>query len=69
MNDLDETGKPVILNPFSWFYEHICKHVSTDLRIGSLLYAVILIFSTGQSVIYWIKRKSTLKSRYVFEVK
>jgi predicted acyltransferase len=44
INDIDEQGKAIILNPFSWFYEHICKHVATDLRIGSLLYAIILIF-------------------------
>ena len=44
INDINEKGAAIILNPFSWFYEHICKHVSADLRIGSLLYAVILIF-------------------------
>jgi predicted acyltransferase len=44
INDINEKGEPIILNPFSWFYEHICKHVANDLRIGSLLYAIILIF-------------------------
>ena len=42
--DFYASGKSIFLNPFSWFYEHICKNVSSDLRIGSLLYAVILIF-------------------------
>ncbi|MFY7964246.1 MAG: acyltransferase family protein [Chitinophagaceae bacterium] len=42
--DVDEAGKAITLNPLSWFYEHICKHVASDLRIGSLLYAIILIF-------------------------
>ena len=44
INDIGEKSEPIILNPFSWFYEHICKNVATDLRIGSLLYAIILIF-------------------------
>lgn len=49
ISDVDEKGQPVFLNPFTWFYEHICKNiVSTDLRFGSLLYAIILIF------FYWV---------------
>lgn len=40
-------GKPVYLSPLSWFYEHLCKPISADLRNGSLLYAVILI------LFYW----------------
>ena len=42
--DIDDHNKPIFLNPFSWFYEHICKNIATDLRIGSLIYAIILIF-------------------------
>jgi predicted acyltransferase len=44
INDVDDTGNPIFLTPLSWFYHHICKNISTDLRVGSLLYAVILIF-------------------------
>ena len=44
INEVNEKGQPIVLTPFTWFYEHICKHVTTDLRIGSLLYAIILIF-------------------------
>lgn len=44
ISDFDDSGKPIFLNPLSWFYNHICKNISTDLRVGSLLYAVILIF-------------------------
>src|SRR5690606_1857374 len=39
----DATGRPVYLNPFGWFYEHICKPVSSNLKNGSLLYAVCMI--------------------------
>jgi predicted acyltransferase len=45
---LDANGQPGYLSPFSWFYEHICKNVSTDLRVGSLLYAIALI------IFYWL---------------
>lgn len=46
---LNAQGKPIFLSPFSWFYEHICKNVvPTDLRIGSLLYALIMI------AFYWL---------------
>ena len=44
INDINEKGEHIILTPFTWFYEHICKHIATDLRIGSLMYAIILIF-------------------------
>jgi len=54
--DFDATGKPIFLNPFSWFYEHACKNVSSDLRIGSLLYAVILIFFYW-SICYFLDKK------------
>lgn len=48
ITEIDSTGKPVTLNPFSWFYEHCCKNiVTTDLRFGSLLYAILLI------LFYW----------------
>jgi len=57
-----KTGKPVYLPPFGWFYEHVCKNVFTsDLRVGSLLYALIMI------AFYWLivyildKRKIYIK--------
>ncbi len=41
-------GKPVYTSAFPWFYEHICKNIATDLRVGSLLYAIIMI------LFYWL---------------
>ena len=41
-------GKPVYTSPFPWFYENICKPLSQDLRVGSLVYALAMI------VMYWI---------------
>lgn len=37
------TGKPNFISPLNWFYEHICKNISTDLRVGSMIYALIMI--------------------------
>ncbi len=62
INDhLDEKGNPVYLSAFGWFYEHICKNISADLRVGSMVYAVSLI------IFYWLivyildKRKIYIK--------
>ena len=54
--DTDNLGKPIFLNPFSWFYEHICKNIATDLRVGSLVYAIILIFFYW-SICYFLDKK------------
>ncbi len=48
INSISETGKPVYVSPFGWFYEHVCKNVSGDLRNGSLLYALCII------TFYWL---------------
>jgi predicted acyltransferase len=49
------------LTPFGWFYEHVCKNVSTDARIGSLLYAILLLLFYWL-IVYWLnKRKIYIK--------
>ena len=40
------TGK--FLSPFAWFYEHVCKNIGEDLRLGSFVYAIIMI------LFYWL---------------
>ena len=40
-------GKTTYLSPFGWFYEHVCKNISSDLRAGSFLYALCMI------AMYW----------------
>lgn len=47
-NGTDESGKQLYTSPFGWFYEHVCKNVAPDLRVGSLLYALITI------AFYWV---------------
>jgi len=49
INDhLDKDGKPVYLSPFGWFYEHVCKNIAADLKVGSLVYALVMI------AFYWL---------------
>ena len=38
-----QTGLPVYTSPLPWFYEHVCKPVSSNLKNGSLLYAICMI--------------------------
>ena len=60
-NGLGENGKPIYVSPFGWFYEHVCKNVSVNLKNGSLLYALLII------IFYWLivyildKRKIYIK--------
>lgn len=59
---MNEKGEPIFLNPFTWFYEHVCKHIiATDLRFGSLLYAIILIFFYWAICYFLDKKKIYIK--------
>jgi len=35
--------KPVYTNALNWFYEHVCKNINSDLRVGSFVYAICFI--------------------------
>jgi len=39
----DEKGQPIYISALPWFYEHICKNINSDLRVGSFLYALCFI--------------------------
>ena len=57
INDhLDAKGKPVYLSAFGWFYEHVCKNISNDLRVGSLVYALVMI-AFYWLIVYWMDKK------------
>jgi len=43
VDHIDEKGKPVYTNALPWFYEHVCKNINKDLRVGSFLYALCFI--------------------------
>ena len=43
VDHVDEKGEPVYTSALPWFYQHVCKNIATDLRVGSLLYALCII--------------------------
>ncbi|MGN6618847.1 MAG: acyltransferase family protein [Ilyomonas sp.] len=47
-NGRNVAGNTTYVSPFGWFYEHICKPISSDLRDGSLFYSVCLI------IFFWL---------------
>jgi predicted acyltransferase len=46
-NGINDKGEAAFLTPFGWFYEYICKPVSSNLNTGSLVYAIAMI------LMYW----------------
>jgi len=45
---MDINGKINYSSPLSWFYEHLCKPIAVDERIGSLVFALTTVF------FYWL---------------
>ena len=43
-------------SPLPWFYEHVCKPISSNLNMGSLIYALITVLFYW-SISYWLDRK------------
>ncbi len=61
VDHVDEKGAPVYTNALPWFYQHICKDVANDLRIGSLLYALCMIAFMGLLAYFLDKKKIYIK--------
>ena len=60
-NGVSDSGKPTYTNAFSWFYTNVCDPISADPRVGSLLYAIIMI-TFYWSLAWWLdKRKIYIK--------
>ncbi len=53
---VDENGNAFYTTPLEWFYEHVCMHVSVNLKNGSLLYAITTVIFFW-SICYWLDRK------------
>jgi predicted acyltransferase len=49
-------GKKVYTSFFPWFYEKVCKNIATDLRVGSLFYALCMI-AFFWLIVYWMDKK------------
>ena len=47
VDHVDDKGEKVYTSALPWFYEHVCKNIATDIRIGSLLYALCMIAFMG----------------------
>jgi len=56
VDHIDEKGEPVYTNALPWFYQNVCKDVASDLRIGSLLYALCMIAFMG-TIAYLLDKK------------
>ncbi len=54
----DAAGKISYTSPFGWFYEHVCAHTFRDPRMGSLLYALVMIGMYW--VIGWVMDKNKI---------
>ncbi len=48
IDHVDVNGKMIYTSPLPWFYDHICKPVSANLKNGSLFYALCMI------AFYWL---------------
>jgi predicted acyltransferase len=53
---MGDDGKPIYLSPLPWFYEYVCKPISSNLKIGSLFYALCLI-AFYWLIVYWMDKK------------
>jgi len=52
----DAAGKTSYDSPLPWFYQHVCMPVTSNLKISSLLYALITV-TFYWLIAYWLDRK------------
>ncbi|MBS1920180.1 MAG: DUF5009 domain-containing protein [Bacteroidetes bacterium] len=53
---VDQSGKPVYIDPWHWFYINICAKIPGDPRIGSLAFAISFIIFMW-AICYWMDKK------------
>ncbi|MEO7046627.1 MAG: DUF5009 domain-containing protein, partial [Ferruginibacter sp.] len=58
---IDEKGVSGFITPFGWFYEHVCKNIAADPRIGSEFYALCMIAFYWLIVYFMDKKKIYIK--------
>jgi predicted acyltransferase len=61
VDHVDDEGKKVYTSALPWFYQHVCKPVSDNLKNGSLLYAICMIIFYWLIVYYLDKKKIYIK--------
>jgi predicted acyltransferase len=52
----DGQGLPILTSPLPWYYEHVCKPISGNLKNGSLLFAIITVLLYW-TFAYWLDKK------------
>ena len=61
IDHIDENGKTIYTSALPWFYQHVCKPVSANLKNGSLLYAICMIIFYWLIVYFMDKKKVYIK--------
>ncbi len=56
VDHISPEGKKVYTSAFPWFYQHICKPVSDNLKNGSLLYALCMI-TLMWVIVWWLDKR------------
>ncbi len=56
ISHIGEDGVSGFITPFGWFYEHVCKNIAADPRIGSEFYALCMI-AFYWLIVYFMDRK------------
>jgi predicted acyltransferase len=49
-------GKPTYLSPFGWFYDYVCQPLFSNLKNGSLFYAICMI-AFYWLIVWWMDKK------------
>jgi predicted acyltransferase len=52
----DALGNTIYLSPFGWFYEYICHPLFSNLKNGSLFYAICMI-TFYWVIVWWMDKK------------
>lgn len=53
---VDAEGRTIFTSFFPWFYHHLCKPVSENLKLGSLLYALCIV-TLMWLIAWWMDKK------------
>jgi predicted acyltransferase len=61
VDHVDEKGENVYTSALPWFYQHVCKDISSDLRIGSFMYAICFITFFALLAYFLDKKKIYIK--------
>lgn len=61
VDHIDDKGQKVYTSTLPWFYQHVCRPVSDNLKNGSLLYAICMIIGFWLIVYYMDRKKIYIK--------